>query len=215
MLINPEVTVAFRCLECGRLTFDSTTPFKLVKEHGVMFPCECGRSTVTINITEKMQYSITVPCIACGEYHTYTLDKRIWREPLNILTCPKSGYKVCFLGKEQPVLRAIEDYDVELDKALMDLNFDDYFKNDEVMYEAINKLHEIAERGNLYCTCGNDNIDVLLKPEGIELLCKKCHARGFIYAGSIKDLRSIARLNTIVLNDPILCTNKRPEKEGG
>ncbi|MDI6601623.1 MAG: hypothetical protein QME46_07555 [Thermoanaerobacteraceae bacterium] len=215
MLINPDVTFAFRCFECGRLTFGSITPFRLMGEQSMMFPCECGKSLATITEAGKMLYNITVPCIACGGYHTFTIDKKMWLKPLNILTCPKTNYKICFLGKEQDVLKSIEDYEAELNQALTDLNFDNYFKNNEVMFEAINRLHEIAEKGNLYCTCGNDNIDVLLKPEGIELLCRKCLARGFIYAESIKDLKSIAELNTIALNDPILSTNKRPEKEGG
>lgn len=215
MLINPEVTFAFRCHECGRLTFGSITPFRLIGEHRSIFPCECGNSVATIDETGRASYNITVPCIACGSYHTYTIEKKMWLKPLNILTCPKTDYKICFWGKEQEVLKSIEEYDSELDETLSGLDFDNYFKNSEVMYEAVNKLHEIAEKGNLYCTCGNHNIDVLLKPEGIELLCRKCLAKGFIYAGSIKDLRSIAELNAIALNDPVLSTNKRPDKEGG
>ncbi len=215
MLVNPEVTFAFRCLDCGRLTFGSISPFKLIGEHRMVVPCECGKSAATIEEADRLVYNITVPCIACGDYHVYTIENKMWLRPLNILTCPKTDYKICFLGKEQDILKSIEDFDSELDKALSGLDFDNYFKNSEVMYEAVNKLHEIAEKGNLYCTCGNHNIDVLLKPEGIELLCGKCLAKGFIYAESIRDLKSIAGLNIIALDDPILSTNKRPDKEGG
>ncbi len=215
MLINPEITFAFRCPECGKLTFGDVSPFKLIGEGRLLFPCECGKSTVTMEATGKMDFNITVPCIACGDYHVYNIGKKMWLSSLNILTCPKTDYKICFWGNEKDILKSMEDFDLQLDNVFNGLDFDNYFKNSEVMYEAVNKLHEIAGKGNLYCTCGNHNIDVLLKPDGIELICKSCHAKGFIYAGSIKDLRSIGGLHTIALNDPILSTNKRPDKEGG
>ena len=54
------------------------------------------------------------------------------------------------------------------------------------MLDSLNLIHDIAERGNLFCECGNDDIELLLLSDRIYLRCNLCPGNKIIYADVYK-----------------------------
>ena len=79
--------------------------------------------------------------------------------------------------------------------------YDSYFSNTQVMFDSLNIIHDIAAQGNLFCECGNDDIELLLFSDKIYLRCNKCPANKIIYASTNEHLRENLKLEQILLLD--------------
>lgn len=112
MILNSkETTIAYRCSECGKMIFSVVGVFSL---SGDLFKlrCECGGSELTAAYTRDRKINITVPCVVCGNPHSFTIstDAFFGRDVFSY-TCPYSGVEICLLGKNDAVIKAAEKAD--------------------------------------------------------------------------------------------------------
>lgn len=106
-----------------------------------------------------------------------------------------------FIGNDEDVRKKIDSLEREFDELINTLGYDNYFVNTQVMFDSLNIIHDIAEKGNLFCECGNNDIELLLLSDKIYLRCKRCPANKIIYASSNEHLKNNLQTKQILLMD--------------
>lgn len=200
MLIDTVATIAYKCSVCGSFNFSSMSLFELRHQKKHILICDCRKSQAVVKVDKSDTLSVLTPCIGCGETHLYTADfKGIMTGDVNIFICPKTGIEHCFIGKDEALRKTIDRLEREQDNLIDTLGYDSYFKNTRVMLDSLNKIHDIAANGNLYCECGNKDIEVVLLSDRIYLKCRKCSGKRILSATSNKDLKDIVTKRHILL----------------
>lgn len=202
MLVDANVTIAYKCSSCGTFEFFNLTIFNLAYKKQYVLKCKCGESYVTLTRESARDYSIGIPCIGCGNEHKYILSrKEILNRNINIFNCPEKGIQQCFLGNDEAVRKKVDMLEKEMDELISMFGYDNYFSNTQVMFDALNKIHDIAEQGNLHCECGSDNVELIMLPDKIKLVCCKCSGNEIISAASNEDLKDILTKSQIMLSE--------------
>jgi len=185
------------------------------------FTCRCNGSSLVIAKEGPADYRIVIPCIGCGTDHIYLFSRReLITGEISVLNCPKTGMQQCFIGSDEDVRKKIDSLEKEFDELIDTLGYDNYFANTQVMFDSLNIIHDIAEKGNLFCECGNNDIELLLLSDKIYLRCKKCPASKIIYASSNEHLKNNLQTRQILLMDEgqpldIKTTEPRMKKRDG
>lgn len=200
MIIDTSTTIAYKCSSCGTFKFASISLFELSNNKETFFKCNCNGSTLVLSRENPMVYKIVIPCIGCGVNHVHFLDrKEIMSVGTKILNCSHTGMVQCFIGSDYEVRKQVDQLEKELDDIINMFGYDSYFTNTRVMYDSLNMVHDIAEKGNLLCECGNKDIDLLLLCDKIYLKCKKCNAYALIYASTNEHLKENTQRKQIIL----------------
>ncbi len=206
MIIDTSTTIAFKCSSCGTFQFINVSLFDLTYKKEIWFNCRCNGSSLVIARENPMSYRIIIPCIGCGSDHIYLLGRKEFvSAEVSVLNCPKTGMQQCFIGNDRDVRRKIDNLEKEFDELIDMFGYDNYFINTQVMFDTVNIIHDIAEKGNLSCECGNNDIELILLCDKIYLRCKKCLANKTIFASSNEHLKNNLQLKQILLlneNEP-------------
>ena len=123
----------------------------------------------------------------------------MWIEEIMSFKCPKTDIELCFVGNDDMVRQSVDMYEIKMDLLMNDIGYEDYFFNNTVMLETIDKIHDIAEKAGLYCECGSKDIDLQMFSDRIELVCKKCFAHEMVMARTNKDLKQTLKRDSITL----------------
>lgn len=202
MIIDASTTIAYKCSSCGTFEFVNITLFELSFGREAVFNCRCNGSKLVISKENIDSYKISIPCIGCGISHVYILERKDFiKQDISIFYCPKTGIQQCFIGNDKEVRKKIDILEKEFDELINLFGYDSYFCNTQVMFDSLNIIHDIAAKGNLFCECGNEDIELLLLSDKIYLRCNKCPANKIIYASTNEHFRENLKLNQILLLD--------------
>lgn len=208
MLIDTNVTIAYKCYSCGSFEFFNTSLFKFLNEKENALTCRCNNSSIVIVCDNARHFNIRIPCIGCGREHTFVISiKDILSKCVNVVYCPETGMQQCFIGNDEDVRKKIDNLEKELDEIINHFGYDSYFSNTQVMFDALNKIHDIAEMGNLFCECGSKEIELLMFSDNIQLKCSKCTGSKIIKASSNNDLKDLFLRQQIILSKSPLNIN--------
>jgi hypothetical protein len=119
---------------------------------------------------------------------------------VNKIYCAAANLELGFSGSRKAIEQAIADQQREFDSMVRDMANEDYVDNSQVMFEVLNKVHDIAERGGVFCRCGGSIIEADVQPDAIELVCVHCNGRRLIAAKTEEDLLAVKDLATIELS---------------
>ena len=223
MPIETEKVLAMRCSECGKLDQHRIRRFDIGQSKNLDIKCSCGSVKLVIGTRDCSSYRVKVTCVYCDGFHYHVLSgKRIWNSTGVIeLFCSETGLELGCIGHEDAVRKVAKGREKELEALVEEFGRDEYFHNSQVVYEVLRCLQHIAEKGSLYCQCGNSQIGVDIFPDRLELQCNKCDSVNIIYAETDEDLQVIQQLDEIELSkngfdylDSLVRTGK-PKKRPG
>lgn len=199
MVIGTDITIAIHCPICGKLELHTISIFNFA-DGTLHLSCSCGGHKFAIKAKNKKKYTIETECAICEGKHSIPLATRDFLSgELICICCPETQIELGFIGPFDKVKEKAENYLEDIEQILQDVGFDDYFDNPEAMFEAFNYLHDVAERKGLSCRCGNTDIKVDIFTDRIELTCKACGGKGFIYVRNEKDLEVLRSQEKIFL----------------
>ncbi|MFZ5986668.1 MAG: hypothetical protein ACOYWZ_06015 [Bacillota bacterium] len=202
MIIDTSTTIAYKCSSCGTFQFINVSLFEMSYKKETCFNCRCNGSSLVLTKESPTSYRIAIPCIGCGTDHIYLLSrKELTTQEISVFNCPKTGIEQCFIGSDWDVRKRIDNLEKEFDELINMFGYDNYFNNTQVMFDSLNIIHDIAEKGNLFCECGNNDIELLLLSDKIYLRCKKCPGSKVIYASSNEHLKDNLLRKQILLLD--------------
>lgn len=199
-LIPTTSTVAIRCSACGQLEFHTLSMFDFAGSNSHRFECLCGKSLLYLNTKDRKKFSLQVECVMCEAKHMlYVSRKKIWSEDVLTIYCEENGLEIGYIGPNDKVLACVENEDRSIADMAEELGYSDYFDNPDVMYDVLDRLYEIAENGNLKCTCGNHDIAIEIFPDYLELRCEYCRSHAVVMASTEGDLELANSLDEIRL----------------
>lgn len=201
MLVPGHVMFAVRCPQCGKMENTSVSLFDFSGASSVRLSCSCGTHKLTVGIRPG-QVWLQVPCYLCdGQHFAYYNRKRFWSGELLHIVCSETDLQLGVCGSAEEVAGFSKQGQSELEHLLEEGAFEDYFDNPEVMYQSLGHVNELAEKGNLTCTCGNTKVEVDIFPDRLELYCPTCAHRRSVLAATEEDLAVLRRLRRIEVGD--------------
>lgn len=200
MLVNTVSTLALYCSRCGKIEMHDLSRFTLKESVGRQLACACGQHQATVAGVGHGQYFLDVPCVVCETNHIICVDvKEFWQGRVNKIYCTAANLELGFSGWRQAIEQTIADQQREFDSIVREVAHDECVENPQVMFEVLNKIHDIAERGGVYCRCGGTVIEADVQSDQVELVCMSCDGRRSIAARSEADLLAVQSWATIEL----------------
>lgn len=201
MIIDTGMTIAYKCSSCGTYEYFSASLFGLMQKKECCLTCRCKRSGITVSEKASLKFNIRMQCIACGNEHSFEVDaKECINRGIVVFYCHQTGIQLCFIGKDIQVRQKIDSLEKELDEMIDTFGYDSYFKNTRVMFDSLNRIHDIAEQGNLICECGSNDVELVLLSDRIQLKCSRCPGTSIVHAASNEDLKDVLRIQQIFLS---------------
>ena len=185
-----ERLIAYRCASCGSAVIGTVGKFALSADM-LRLKCGCDEpSILDIHITRDEKIKLSVPCLLCGESHTFVVSENILLErELSKLSCPYSGVDIAFIGDKETVDPELERTAKEISAIMAGLEAEDVsdlqpkeMSEDEVLpdpsvYDTIRfVLKDLEAEGNVKCPCGKGGYDLRFSDEGIQAYCESCGA---------------------------------------
>jgi hypothetical protein len=202
MLVSTQRKIALRCPLCGRLDLHQFSLFDFSGHAPVRVSCKCGFQKLIINTKDYQEFYLQLPCLICEEVHILIFKRHeLLEQQLLVLRCTETGQDLGYIGVEASIDRIIRQKQDDIGSIINNLGFEDYFTNPQVMFEILNQLHQIADENNLFCSCGNNQIEIDVFPEKLELRCPYCQSIHVIYAETIEDLYMVKKVKLIVMTE--------------
>jgi len=127
MLTKPKETViAYRCPKCGSSIISLVGVFSLSGDM-MRLKCSCGQSELQMVKTNDGKLRLNLPCLVCTKPHNYTLSISTFFGSDRVFTipCALTGLDLCFIGKKDDVLAALDEANNELVRMMQDAGLED------------------------------------------------------------------------------------------
>lgn len=200
MVIGTVATLALYCPRCGKIQKHDISRFAMKDSIRRDLMCSCGQIQGTLTAC-RHQYLLNIPCLVCQANHVICLDsKTFWRTPIDKIYCAQENLELGFIGQRQNIEDTIDNHKREFDSLVHEMDNEDYgehIENPPIMLEILNRVYDIAEKGDIFCRCGSTAVEIQLLPDGIELDCVNCGGRKIIPAQSEQDLSYVDALEAI------------------
>lgn len=202
MILTTNTSVAIQCPNCGELEFQALSLFAFSGQEKVQLKCHCGEPLLSVASLNRQQFSLSYQCAFCGSTHFLRLKRQgIWSKKVVSLVCPEMESSVGFIGPKQKVTQACQEREKTISELALELGYEEEFENPEVMLKILDHLHHLAQKGDLGCSCGNNQLSFELLPDHIELYCELCDALGIIHANNKENIRPIEGMSSLYLEE--------------
>lgn len=212
MIINAVSTLALYCPRCGKIELHNVSRFA-INNSACQLACSCGQSQGTISVAGRRQYLLDIPCVVCETNHLIFLDSNLFRQPkASRIYCDQANLELGFVGNPEAIAAMVNKHKQEVASLASELEGQpdgSGIENSQILLEILNKIHDIAEQGGVYCSCGNSTdveVDVLV--DAVELSCHQCEGRLLISAKDEQDLARLSAMGAIELV-PLRRTNRK------
>jgi hypothetical protein len=200
MIISASTTLALYCPYCGNPHFHDIDRFALQVALPRELLCGCGKVQAILLSVCRQQWILKIPCVICGTHHIVCADaSRLWQNKVAKIYCESDNLELGLIGGGQLVRQTVADQLSAVKGLLHEWNEEEDVDNPQLMFAVLNRIHDIAEAGGLFCCCGSTNIKAAILPDCIEIKCMKCGGRQEVPAQSEEDLRQVETLTTIEL----------------
>ena len=185
-----ERLVAYRCASCGSAVLGTVGKFAL-SANMLRLKCGCDEpSTLDIHITRDEKIKLSVPCILCGDSHSFVLSPQVLLgHSLTRLSCPYSGVDIAFIGEGETIEPELSRTECELSAIMAGLEVEELSElqpkemaEDEILpdpsvYDTIRfVLKDLEADGRVECPCKKGGYDLRFSDEGIQAYCESCGA---------------------------------------
>lgn len=155
MLVSTLTTLALRCPSCGKMDFYAISRFNFSGNAIVKVLCECGTPLISIAKKGRNMYCLQIECVMCETRHLISLKARdLWDQTVRTITCEGTGVEIGFIGTKELVMKSVKNLDRSIREMAEDLGYDKYFLNADIMFQALELLKNMAEKGRMSCSCG-------------------------------------------------------------
>lgn len=186
MLIETHAAVALLCPNCGRLSWHVLSLFSLGRKQS--FDCECGTHLLIVERRRKNIW-FHIECVFCRTTHSQPLTRKEIVAPYaREFRCHEGDYVTGCLGPREEVKRHFNVNRRSLAQVAREVGSPDYFQDCTVMFSILERLYDMAETGELSCSCGNPNLAIEIFPDKVEISCPQCGREVLVPAALPEDL---------------------------
>lgn len=193
-------TLALYCPRCGSIEIHEFNRFLMRQTGRRELKCSCGHVQATVVSASRNQYLLDIPCLLCETNHIVAIDSRqFWRAKADKIYCPQENLEIGMVGERQLIEHTIAKDKLEFDNLVAEDSDFEFIENPPVMFQILNKVHDVAEKGAVHCHCGSTVIETDILPDGVLLKCVLCGSYQVIRAQTHADLEKVKCLDTIEL----------------
>ncbi|MBE6717780.1 MAG: hypothetical protein E7574_00790 [Ruminococcaceae bacterium] len=199
MVLKPkESIISYRCPHCGTTVMSMVGTFALSGDL-IKLKCSCGESELIISYTKDNKIKLSVPCLACENPHTFSINSSTFFEKeLLELCCKVLGLPICFVGNKDKVFEAIEKADKELAEMMGEYSLEDIGRmsgrpegsiTDAQVSELVRfMLCEMKDENSIVCNCKDNEgeYDFSINENAVEIFCTKCNAKKTFNLSSVQ-----------------------------
>ncbi len=202
MLLESDIHIGVYCGACCKYESHEISLFKLHKDEEVQINSIRSDEYITIKTYDYKNFYLSVYCPSCNTRHIYKYTlSQIIKNKLKVFKCELTKLDIIFVGDKNDIDESIEKLNNEINDIMTKCGFEEHIKNPHIMMKVLDRIHEIAEKGNLFCDCGCQEVDVNLFYDRIELKCMMCNSLNIIYTETHQDFKNIANRELIVLHE--------------
>jgi hypothetical protein len=203
MVISAITTIALYCPYCGIPHLHDLNQFFLRTGSQQELLCSCGKFRAVVLSSHYRQWIFQIPCIVCGSEHIICVDRnRLAEEQAIKLYCNQENMELGLIGAHEVVKKMVAEQQSAVSRLFFEPSANEEKSSDpQLLFAALNRIHDIAEAGGLFCHCGSKNIQAFILADCIEIRCMACGNHTKIAAHSKEDLKHMANLTTIELMD--------------
>lgn len=202
VFISAISTFALYCQQCGKIHLHELSHF-CIKKTELELKCSCSHVQATLSRVGSRQFLLSIPCVACQSTHNIFIDrKNLLRTAVDKVYCIKDNFELGYLGDKNAIaetLAAQKREGVSLIRESDSGENDELIEKQHIVLGILNRVHDIAEQGGVYCRCGSDAVEADLLPDHILLECLKCGSYYTIAAQTEHDLQAAQTLDSIEL----------------
>ncbi len=190
MLIWTACSAAFYCQRCGRIHVQDI-PYFSGRRRMVLECANCGHEQVVLLRRQGNMLEFQVPCVVCDTVHVsrYSL-RQLRRIGLEKVYCSKDHFELGYIGRRRRIEELLAFNQAEFE-ALHPDDGKNFIEKQQLLLAAVNRVHDIAARGGLYCPCGSRDITIDIRGNSLVLECSHC---GSYYILNIERNGELARL---------------------
>lgn len=174
MLIRAVTTIALYCPRCGKLNLHDISHFAVGHEPSDLV-CSCRYKQASVMRAGAFQFVLTIPCVMCQSTHHQFFDRHALRHiEVEKIYCPSENFELGFIGDHDAIEATCRLHKSEFCRLWQDGVSDEDIRNQQIVLEVLNKVHDIASEQHIYCMCGAHQMTADLLPEGVLLTCLSC-----------------------------------------
>ena len=200
MVISAVSTLALYCPRCGKIELHNVSRFA-INNAACQLVCSCGQVQGAISSAGRRQYLLDIPCVVCETNHLIFLDSNLFRQPkASKIYCDQANLELGFVGSAEAIAATIARHKQEVASLASEMagqSDGSGVENSRILLEILNKIHDIAEQGGVYCSCGNTDVEVDVLVDAVEISCPQCEGRLLISAKDEQDLARISAMGVI------------------
>lgn len=196
MLIHANWSVALYCQRCGKIEIHDVSYF-MKQESVKTLRCSCNHPQATLTRTASKQIKLQIPCGGCNSLHEANYKtKNLLKLKLEKIYCSKDFFELGYIGKREEIEAVLAFTKREFERII---HSEEQIEKQQIFLEVINKLHDIAEQGGIFCPCESKAIKANLLGDSVILECLHCGSYCMISAKDEDDLEKVRDLEYIEL----------------
>lgn len=200
--------IAYICPSCGATVTKDINIFSL--SGGLDILCRCGEK-LSVKVTPERKVHLSVPCLACPENHTTRLSSAsFFSRDLFTVQCPYTALDICFVGKRDKVMKAVNDNKKYLEETFSQQQGEpeddvlkelyDKYDNPIVMNDILLLIRDFITDQAIECDCdSSDKLGIDICRDRVRLTCSGCGKSREIRALTENDVTYLCELNKIEL----------------
>lgn len=188
MLIQTACSVAIYCQRCGHIHVQDIPVFT---GRSLALHCSsCGHEMAEVSVRPRLGMAIELTCGACGSrnerhYSVHQLKNLTFEK----LYCAEDHFELGYVGTHQE----LQDF-LSFNEAAYDALYPEeqgLLERQQMLLEALNRLHDFVAAGELACDCGSRQIMATLQGDNILLECGHCGGYAQIPVRCTADLKRL------------------------
>ncbi len=190
MVVRTICSVAFYCQRCGQIHIQDVPCFSGQKKF-VLRCGNCSHEQALVSFRPHKGLVIEISCGVCGTKNTVTYPLRLLRKmQFEKIYCGQDQFELGYIGRWQSIAEFL-DFNTAEYEALHPGDEDNFMGRQQILLEAVNRVHDMVEDGGISCPCGSSDFMADVAEDSIVLECAHCGSYAVVPAGSAEDLREI------------------------
>lgn len=188
MLIQTACSIAIYCQRCGHIHVQQIPLFT-----GKRLPLHCtscGHEMAEVTVQPHQGLTLQLDCGVCGEKNVQQYSfHQLKKISLEKLYCQQDHFELGYLGRRQELEKFLA-YNAAAYAELYP-GEQEIYEHQQMLLEALNRIHDFVAEGELCCDCGSRQITAALQGDDILLECHKCGSYATVPVHSTSDLQRL------------------------
>ncbi len=190
MLLDTLCSIALYCQRCGQIHIQDVPYFSGQNE--IVLQCaNCAHEQAVISLMPQKGLRLRIPCGVCSTQNDLVYPLRQLKKlRFEKIYCREDSFELGYIGVWKTLAEFLDFNAAEFD-ALHPGDGDSFMGGQQILLEALNRVHDLVEKRAVSCSCGSHDFTASVADNSIILECIHCGNYSLIPAAEAKDLKQL------------------------